>query len=138
MKQIIMNDNAISVDTNILIYLYDSSEKKRSIAENILAKSPKISTQVISEYINVTRRLLSLSKIDVLTQCAALLKDCEIIPVSSGTLTVAAGLIHKYDLQIFDAIIVASALEASCSVLYSEDMQHGLVIDNLTILNPFV
>ena len=139
MKQIIMTNNYAAVDSNILIYLHDSSDKrKRNIADNILAENPKIPAQVISEYLNVTRRLLNLSKADIIIQCAALLKDCEIIPVTCNTLTKAAELISKYDFQLFDSIIVSAALEADCSVLYSEDMQHGLLVNNLTIVNPFV
>ncbi len=134
-----MPNNSYAVDTNILIYLLDSSDnRKRNIAENILAENPKIPAQVLSEYLNVTRRLLNLPKADVVIQCAALLKDCEIIPVSCNTLTTAAGFIQKYGFQIFDSIIIAAALEANCTVLYSEDMQHGFKINGLTIVNPFI
>src|ERR1700739_3868160 len=124
-----MMPDLIAVDTNVLIYLHDSSDvRKRKIAENIIADNPNISSQVVSEYINVTRRLLNLSKAEVLTQCAKLFQSCEIIPVSAETLVTSAGLIDKYDFQIFDSIIVAAALTANCSILYSEDMQHGLII----------
>jgi predicted nucleic acid-binding protein len=48
-------------------------------------------------------------------------------------------LVERYDFQLFDSIIVASALEAECDILYSEDLHHGLIVeDKLTILNPFV
>jgi predicted nucleic acid-binding protein len=48
-------------------------------------------------------------------------------------------LVKKYDFQIFDGIIVASALEAGCDNLYSADMQHGLVVDGaLRIVNPYL
>jgi predicted nucleic acid-binding protein len=48
-------------------------------------------------------------------------------------------MIDKYDFQIFDAIIIAAALEADCNILYSEDMQNGQIIENtLKIVNPFV
>jgi predicted nucleic acid-binding protein len=133
-----MNNSREAVDTNVLIYLYDSSNNgKRKIAESILADNPVLSTQVISEYINVTRRLLQLTKTEILLQTSALFYDCPIIPVSCHTITNAAQLTEKYDFQIFDAIIVASALEANCTILYSEDMQHGLLIDGLKIINPF-
>ncbi len=127
-----------AVDTNVLIYLHDSSdERKRKIAENILADNPIISTQVISEYTNVTRRLLDLSKPELLIQTAKLFENCEIVQVSCGTLNAAAELIIKYQLQIFDSIIVAAAIEAGCTILYSEDMQDGLKIGNMVISNPF-
>ena len=139
MKQITMTTDRVAADSNILLYLHDESDKrKREIAKDILSDNPKISTQVISEFINVARRQLDLPKADIVVYCADLLQDCEIIPVLHDTLTNAAALIQKYDFQIFDSIIVASALEASCTILYSEDMQHGLVINNMTIINPFI
>jgi predicted nucleic acid-binding protein len=139
MKQIIMTSNRIAADTNILLYLHDNSDKrKRDIAKNILSDNPKISAQVVSEFINVARRQLDLRKADVVAYCANLLRDCEIIPVSCDTLTNAAALIQRYDFQIFDSIIVASVLDANCTLLYSEDMQHGLIVGKMTIVNPFL
>lgn len=133
-----MMSNPTAVDTNILIYLHDTSDlRKKGIAENILTENPCISSQVVSEYLNVTRRILKLSKADLVAQCADLLKNCELIHVSQKTLIKASDLIRKYNFQIFDSIIVAAALEANCTILYSEDMQHGLVMGNLTIKNPF-
>jgi predicted nucleic acid-binding protein len=46
---------------------------------------------------------------------------------------------RRYDFQIFDSIVVASALEADCSILFSEDMQHSQIVDGrLQIMNPFL
>jgi len=51
----------------------------------------------------------------------------------------AHSLVNKYDLQIFDGIIAAAALEADCDILYSEDMHNGQVIEKtLKIKNPFI
>jgi len=135
-----MTSKIISLDTNVLIYLHDSSNNlKREIAKSLLAENPNISSQVISEYLNTTRRLLNLSKTDLLIQTSRLFLGCTIIPVSPGTLLSAAKLTEKYQFQLFDAIIVASSLESSCDTLYSEDMHHGLVVNKtLTIINPFL
>ena len=135
-----MADIRYAVDTNVFIYLHDKlNHFKREIAENILAANPKIPAQVVSEYLNTTKRLLNLSKSELLSQCAELFSGCEIIPVSPNTLFFAATLITKYDIQLFDAVIVAASIEGNCSVLYSEDMQHNLIINNtLTIINPFI
>jgi predicted nucleic acid-binding protein len=60
------------------------------------------------------------------------------MPVLPQTLLFAANLVKKYQFQLFDAIIVAVAIEGNCDILYSEDMHHGLVVDKaLTIINPF-
>jgi predicted nucleic acid-binding protein len=135
-----MTNKLVALDTNVLIYLHDnSSPAKREIAKNLLSENPHIPSQVVSEYINTCRRLLNLSKEDLLIQTSGLLHGCSIIPVSSGTLLFAATLITKYKFQLFDAIIVAAALEGNCSILYSEDMQHNLTVEKtLTIINPFI
>ena len=132
--------NRIALDTNFLMYLYDSSdEKKRHISELLLASSPFVSSQVVSEFLNVTRRLQKLPKNEVLEKCNKVLSYCKIIPVSHLTLETGLFLINRYDFQLFDSIVISSALEANCSTLYSEDLQHNQLIENrLTIINPFV
>lgn len=132
--------SVVALDTNVLIYLHDvSNASKRSIALNLLADNPHIPSQVISEYLNTTRRLLSLSKEELLAQAAALFAGCTIIPVLPDTLARAAALAKRYQFQLFDAVIVAAALQAGCGILYSEDMHHGLVVESaLTITNPFL
>jgi len=75
----------------------------------------------------------------LLLQTVGLFSECTIVPVSINTLLSASALIKKYKFQLFDAIIVASAIENHCKILYSEDMHDGLVVDkSLTILNPFI
>ena len=132
--------NNIALDTNVLIYLHDNSDlNKRAIAKDLLSDDPFISSQVISEYLNVIRRLLPLSKIELLTQASGLLAGCTIIPVLLTTLNLASILVKKYNFQLFDSVIVAAALEHDCTTLYSEDMHNGLIVEKrLTIINPFL
>ncbi len=136
---ITMSKNVV-LDTNVLIYLHDnSSPNKRATAKDLLAENPFIPSQVISEYLNVTRRLLQLSKEELLIQASNLLAGCTIIPVLPSTLLFAAALVKRYNFQLFDAVIVAASKESNCAILYSEDMQHGLVVEkSLTIINPFL
>jgi len=130
----------ISLDTNVLIYNHAiNGDAKQLIAESLFDNVPVISTQVISEYLNVIKRISKMNKSDLLRMCAEWLEDCQVQPVSLSTIKLAHRLIQKYDFQLFDSIIVASALEAECDILYSEDMHHGLIVeDKLKILNPFV
>ena len=130
----------IASDTNILIYLYDGeNEDKRNISELLIVDKPIISSQVISEFLNVTKRLLKLPKIEILQKANTLFSKCEIVCVSQKTLEDGLFLIKKYDFQLFDSLIVASALQAKCTVLYSEDLHHNLLVENqLRIINPFI
>jgi len=71
--------------------------------------------------------------------CSLWLEKCSVQPVILSTIKLAQNLVGKYDLQIFDGIIIAATLEADCDILYSEDMQNGQIIeDMLKIVNPFV
>jgi predicted nucleic acid-binding protein len=130
----------ISLDSNVLIYNHGiDGDAKQIIADNLLDNFPVISTQVISEYLNVIRRISKMSKNDLLRICAEWLEYCQVQPVNLSTIKLAHHLVQRYDFQLFDSIIVASVLEAECDILYSEDLHHGLIIENkLTILNPFV
>jgi len=134
-----MKNKNSALDTDVLIYLHDQSDPhKRQVTKELLADNPKIPAQVVSEYLN-TWRLLKLSKAELLIQTAELLTDCVIIPILPDTLRYAADLISRYQFQLFDSIIVATAIEGDCDILYSEDMQHHLVVDKrITIINPFL
>jgi len=129
----------IALDTNILIYLYDTSNiNKRTTSEGLLLKNPIISSQVVSEYLNVSKRLLKISKQNLLDKCLLVFGYCIITPVIFETLTLARELIIKYDFQMFDSIIIAAALQADCTILYSEDLQSNQLIESrLSIINPF-
>ena len=128
-----------ALDTNILIYLEGNDVSKRETAEILLSYDPVIPAQVISEFINVIRRLRNISKYQLIAETANLFHHCLIAPLEQSTLDLAKILIEKYDFQIFDSIVVASALETNCVTLYSEDMQHNLTVNQqLKIINPFI
>jgi predicted nucleic acid-binding protein len=129
----------IALDTNVLIYNHGiDGDAKQLIADSLFDCIPVISTQVISEYLNVMKRISKMSKNDLLKMCAEWLEGCQVQPVGLSTIKLAHHLVQRYDFQLSDSIIAASVLEAECDILYSEDLHHGLIVeDKLTILNPF-
>ena len=132
--------NKCAIDTNILIYCHDENDiDKQRIARDLIVRSPIVCVQVVSEYISVLNRILKISKTQIINACMPNLKRCRIQTIDIETLQTAERLIQQYDFQLFDAIIVASALENDCQTLYSEDMQHNTKIDKqLSIINPFL
>ena len=132
--------NKFALDTNILIYSHDTNAiDKQNIARDLIVRLPVVITQAVSEYINVLLRIMKIPKTLIVKACMPNLRHCQIQAVEISTLQTAERLIDRYDFQIFDAIIVASALETGCQTLYSEDMQHKMVIDRqLSIINPFL
>ena len=106
---------------------------------SLLDLYPVISTQVLSEYLNVVKRKLNLPKDEIMDVCLQNIELCILQPVRLTTLKNARNLIGRYGFQLFDSIIIASALEANCHILYSEDLHHGLVVENrMKIINPFL
>jgi len=130
----------IALDSNILIYNHSLDyESKRLIARDFFKENPVVSSQVISEYLNVIKRNFKMEKQELIQLCSLWLEKCSIQPVILSTIKLAQNLIGKYDFQIFDGIIIAAALEADCDIIYSEDMQDGQIIENmLKIVNPFI
>ena len=129
----------IALDSNILIYNHSLDyESRRFIARDFFKKEPVVSSQVISEYLNVMKRNFKMPKQELMDLCSMWLEKCFVQPVILSTVKLAQELVRRYDFQVFDSIIIAAALEADCDVLYSEDMQDGQIVANrLKIVNPF-
>jgi predicted nucleic acid-binding protein len=133
-----MNDN-LFVDTNILVYSVADDLRKRVIAEELLMQDwIVISPQVISEFVAVTLRKHILEPAKVTEYARKFLHVFQITVTSAETITIALEIMTKYRLSYWDSLILAAALESSCAVVYSEDLQAGQVIEGrLTIVNPF-
>jgi predicted nucleic acid-binding protein len=108
------------------------------VAEKLLTKGGWISVQVLNEFAAVARRKLDMSWQETSEALLAIRALCE-SPTALSIHTHEAGLeiAARYGYSIYDALILAAALEADCDVLYTEDMQNGQVIGPLTIRNPF-
>lgn len=127
------------LDSNIILYLFDSDLEKREVAKRLIRRNAHVNAQVLIEVGNVCKKRLKWTKHEVGELWYHLMSDCEVSGISEEIIADAIYLTEKYDFQLFDAIIVSGALDAECSVLYSEDMQHNLLVeDRLTIINPFL
>ncbi len=127
------------IDSNIILYLMDNDESKRLISRKLILLSPNICTQVLAEVANVCKHKFKYKKQDLLNLWSTLLDTCNLIPTTNESIQKAIQLVNRYDFQLFDALIVADALRSACTILYSEDMQHNMLIENqITIINPFL
>lgn len=129
-----------AVDTNVLLYGIDlDSPDKLVIAVDLLDREPIICSQILSEFINVLLKRWKYPKDKIGMIVREVLDTCDFFPITPTTYLKSIELTEKYDFQIFDSIIVASALESGCDTLYSEDLQHKLLVENqLTVINPFI
>lgn len=126
------------LDTNVLIYAY-SDDPREAIARSLIEAGGVISVQCLSEFVNVVRGRLRLSWPFVEERLSSI---CELLPIiralDAETHRDAMRIAQRYAIHIYDAMIVASALQSGCEVLLTEDMQDGLIIDGrLRIENPF-
>lgn len=132
----------IFLDSNILVYssLEDDKEKHDNVLHflgTIKGKVIFISTQVANEvYVSLLKHELKDEDIQNIVSKIIDIYNTSIITIN--TIRSAWNLKTQYNLSYWDSLIVASALESGCKVLYTEDMQDGLVINNMiTIRNPF-
>lgn len=132
----------IFLDSNILVYssLEDDKEKHDNVLHflgTIKGEVIFISTQVVNEvYVSLLKHELKDEDIQSIVSKIIDIYNTSIITIN--TIRSAWNLKSQYNLSYWDSLIVASALESGCKVLYTEDMQDGLVINNmLTIKNPF-
>ncbi len=133
-----MNDKLVFFDSNILVYLIDDDEVKKEKANMLLHPDYLISSQVVGENVNACLKSLKLSKEVAFDHGDFIMSKLKLVPILPPTLKLAFLISNKYQLSWWDSLIVASALENNCEILYSEDMQDGMVIESkLTIINPF-
>lgn len=127
------------LDTNVLIYAIGDDPERTPRAEALLRAGGIISVQVLNELAAVARRKLGMSWPEVSEALSAVRALCpQPVVVTLETHEHALSLASDHGFHICDALIVATALDADCRELYSEDMQNGQVIDaKLTIRNPF-
>lgn len=131
------------IDTNLFVYFIDAeaAEKRLRAAELInrlyLANEAVISTQVLQEFYNAATKKFRLPSAQVLATAREYAR-ARVVQISQSIVFAAMQRHADGQFSFWDALIVEAALAGGCKVLYSEDMHHGLVVDGLTIENPFL
>lgn len=134
-----MSGNKAFIDSNVLIYLLSGDTIKANQAETIVRAGGLISVQVLNEMANVMRRKLAMPWLEVNEVLGLIQSLCPVEPLTIELHNRGKRVSERYGLSVYDAMIVAAALLAGCKILYSEDMQDGLLIDQqLRIRNPFI
>ena len=134
-----MSDRAF-IDTNVLVYAVGDEEPKRQRAEALLLSLEQVvvSAQVLSEFVNVSLREQLLERAALEAVVDGYLRAYEVMPVEGETIARAFGVLDRYGYAWWDSAMLASALVARCTVVYTEDLQDGQLIEGrLRIVNPF-
>lgn len=127
------------LDSNVVLYLLSADAGKAGKAESLLKESPVISVQVLNEVTHVCVRKLGMNWHEVGQFLHLVRSFCKVVPLTEAVHDQARWIAERYRLSFYDASIVASAIDAGCHTLYSEDMHHGQAFDDgLVLKNPFV
>jgi predicted nucleic acid-binding protein len=134
----------VFLDTNVLVYAFggkksSTPDSRVDVARQIVAEGGVVSVQVLNEFVQVCCRKAGLSWDQVDSSLQAIKKICStVVPLTLETHEGAVEISGRYGFQIYDSLILASAQQAECSVIYTEDLQHGQQIETLKIVNPFL
>jgi predicted nucleic acid-binding protein len=132
----------ITVDTNILLYTIDPrAPHKQAVAQRVIAavktRGHAVALQCIGEFQNVALRKFRAPADRVVAYATAILEDFRTYPASRTAAALALAEVAAGRLSYWDALMLASAAEAGCTAMLSEDMQDGATVFGLEIVNPF-
>lgn len=133
-------------DTNILVYAFDPAEsEKQTIARNLVSKYGSqgcmyLSTQVLQEFYAATTRVRrQILRPELAIEVVGDLLEYPLVTIEPQLIQSAMQRHQSKVFSFWDSLIVEAALSVGCSKLFSEDMQHGFVVnDVMTIENPFI
>jgi predicted nucleic acid-binding protein len=133
-----MSETEAFLDTKVLLHMLSADESKANRAEALVEAGGVISVQVLNEFASVASRKLGMAWGEIREVLDTLCALCRVEPLDLETHALGLSFAERYRFSVYDAMILASARRANCTILYSEDLQHGQVIDDgLKVINPF-
>jgi predicted nucleic acid-binding protein len=128
------------IDTNIIVYNYAKvePEKYEKASKTLLGTGRVCSTQVLSELSNVLSSKFRFTWPEIGAIFDEVVNALYVSTVSIATIEKAHALSERYKYSYYDSLILASAIESQCEILYSEDFQHNQLIEGVRIINPFL
>jgi predicted nucleic acid-binding protein len=125
-------------DTNLLLYLFSSSPEKADTVETLLSEGGTISVQVLNEFAAVARRKLQMTFAEISEIADTLTQTLKVVPLTLEIHRRGLQLAERYGYSVYDAMILAAALESGCKQLLTEDLKHQQRVESiLDIINPF-
>lgn len=132
-----MTTTEVFLDTNIVVNALVAGPPRAERALALLSAGGTVSVQVLNECANTLRRKFAADWKQTVRASERIRRLCSVVPVTEETHVCGLQLAERYRLSLYDGMIVAAAQLAGCTTLYSEGMHDGLVIDRLTIRNPY-
>jgi predicted nucleic acid-binding protein len=132
-----MNRNTF-VDTNIVVYAFGRTDPRTMPARALLEQGAQLNVQVLNEFVNVAFRKLRMLW-DEIRDALRIMRIFAgpIHPLTTAIHEAGIAIAERYRYRIYDALIIAAAVDAGCRTLYSEDLANGQTIQGVRIVNPF-
>jgi predicted nucleic acid-binding protein len=137
-----MTDSAF-VDTNVVVYAFDDDEPDKQERARDLLSDPGdvrlvLSTQVLAEFfVTVTRKLARPLDAGPARQAVAALSELPVVGADAGLVLAGIDLADRYQLAVWDGLIVQAAVVSGCETILTEDLADGSVLAGVRIQNPF-
>lgn len=129
----------VALDTNVLVYAFDTDPAKAAVAERLLGGRPFISVQALNELVNVLRRKRALAWPEIAEVVETVSALCRVVDLTLDTHRIALTLVRRYSLSWWDALQLAAALDAGAEEFMTEDLHAGLQVESrLRVVNPFL
>ena|SRR5258707_6308085 len=133
------------LDTNIFVYCFDEDASRKNqraqqlVEEALETRAGVISYQVVQEFLNAALRRFEtpMTFSEAEQYLSSVLRPLLAIHSSAALYSHALQIAGQHQFAWYDSLIVASAMQAECAVLYTEDLQHGRRLGSLQIVNPF-
>lgn len=131
------------VDTNVVVYVFDDDEsEKQARARELLTASASeilvVSTQVLAEfYVTVTRKLARPLDVATARSAVAALSELPVVATDADLVLAAIELSDRYQISLWDGLIVQAAAAAGCSTIFTEDLADGSELAGVRVENPF-
>jgi predicted nucleic acid-binding protein len=133
-----MSDADPFFDTSVLLYLLSGDAAKADRVETLLATRGVVSVQVLNDFAVVALRKLKMPLNEIREILETIRAVCAVEPITVETHDRGLAVLERYRFSLYDSMLVATALIAGAKIIYSEDLQHGQVIDDqLRVTNPF-
>jgi predicted nucleic acid-binding protein len=137
-----MNADRFTLDTNILIYSVDATAGRRhtlavDIIERAISVASCLTLQAVSEFFAATTRKGLLPRERAAVMAATWLNMFPIVCASAGAVSVALEHVLAGRTSYWDGLIIATAAEAGCSAILTEDMADGTILSGIQVINPF-
>jgi len=127
------------LDTNVLVYANSQGDHRTETAIQVLLNGGVVGVQALNEFVSVARSKLAMTWPEVQEAVASIVLLCpDPIPLTIDMHLHALTLSRQRGLSIWDSLILAAAIEAGCTTLVTEDLQHGQIIEGVRIENPFL